>query len=270
MTRRIAVNRPQKRATKDGPPKERPPEGMAGLAKGLAVLEAFEGRETLTISQTAEITRLSRAAARRCLLTLADLGYLSGDGKFFRPTPRTLRMGAIYLEATPLPRLAQPYLTEARDQLQESVSLAVLHGDWAIFVARAEAQRIVSSGVRVGARLPAWCSATGRVLLAALPQDELDLRLATVRLEQRTPHTVDDRAELRRRIAAAGRDGLAVLDEEIELGMRAMAVPVHDSQGRVLAALSVSAFAARVSTEALREDYRPVLQSIAAELGRRL
>ena len=108
------------------------------------------------------------------------------------------------------------------------------------------------------------------MLLAALPEDELDRRLAAVRLEQRTAHTVSDRADLRRRIEAAGREGLAILDEEIELGMRALAVPVHDSQGRVLAALSVSAFAARVSAEALRKDFRPVLQSIAAELGRRL
>ena len=270
MARRIAVNRPEKGPPQDRPAKTRPPEGMAGLAKGLAVLEAFEGRETLTISQTAEVTHVSRAAARRCLLTLAQLGYLTGDGKFFRPTPRTLRMGAIYLEATPLPRLAQPFLTEARDALQESVSLAVLQGDWSIFVARAEAQRIVSTGVRVGARLPAWCSATGRVLLAALPEDELDQRLAAVRLERRTAHTVDDHAELRRRIEAAGREGLAVLDEETELGMRALAVPVRDSQGRVLAALSVSAFAARVSAQALRQDFRPVLQSITAELVRRL
>jgi IclR family pca regulon transcriptional regulator len=252
------------------PGRRRPPEGMAGLAKGLAVLEAFDGREALTISQAAEAAGLSRAAARRCLLTLAELGYLSGDGRLFRPTPRTLRLGAIYLDGDALPKLAQPHLAAARDALQESVSLAVLQDDWVIFVARAEAERIVSTGVRVGARLPAWCSATGRVLLAALPEAERERRLAQVRPEARTRRTVVDRAELRLRIETAGREGLALLDEELELGMRAMAVPVADSRGRVKAAVSVSALAARVSLQALRDDFQPVLRRAAEAIGRRL
>jgi IclR family pca regulon transcriptional regulator len=252
------------------PAGRRPAEGMAGLAKGLAVLEAFDGRDALTISQAAEATGLSRAAARRCLLTLADLGYLAGDGRLFRPTPRTLRLGAIYLDGNALPGLAQPYLAEARDVLQESVSLAVLEDDWVIFVARAEAERIVSTGVRVGARLPAWCSATGRVLLAALPEAELDRRLAAIRPESRTPHTVANRAELRRRIDLARDEGFALLDEELELGMRAMALPVTDSRGRLRAAVSVSALAARVSLDTLRNDFEPVLRRAADGIGRRL
>ncbi len=259
MTRRSPVN-----------PGERAPEGMAGLAKGLAVLEAFDGRQALTIAEAAQATGATRAAARRCLLTLAALGYLSDDGKFFRPTPRTLRLGAIYLEATPLPRLAQPYLAQARDVLQESVSLAVLEDGWAIFVARAEAERIVSTGVRVGARLPAWASATGRVLLAALPAAELDAYLARVQPERRTRRTAVDVGVIRARIEAAGREGLAFSDEELEIGMRAMAVPVVDSHGRIQAALSVSAFAARASLEDMRGRFAEVLRRTAMEIGRRL
>ena len=243
---------------------------MAGLAKGLAVLEAFEDRAALTIAEAAEATGTTRAAARRCLLTLTALGYLSDDGKFFRPTPRTLRLGAVYLEATPLPRLAQPYLEAARDALQESVSLAVLQDGGSIFVARAEAERIVSTGVRVGARLPAWCSATGRVLLAALPQDELDAYLAGVRPERRTSRTAVDVGVIRARVDAARREGLAFSDEELELGMRAMAAPVRDSQGRVRAAISASAFAARVSLEDMRRRFAPVLIQAAEDIGRRL
>jgi IclR family pca regulon transcriptional regulator len=243
---------------------------MAGLAKGLAVLEAFEGRVELTIAQAAKATGATRAAARRCLLTLADLGYLTDDGKFFRPTPRTLRLGALYLEADPLPRLAQPDLVAARDALQESVSLAVLDDGWALFVARAEAERIVSTGVRIGARLPAWASATGRILLAALGPEALDDYLKRCRPEARTPMTTVDLEAIRARIAQAGRDGLAYSDEELELGIRAMAMPVRDSQGRVQAAISVSAFAARVSLDEMRGRFAPVLREAAQAIGRRL
>jgi len=248
----------------------RPAEGMAGLAKGLAVLEAFDGRAALTIAEAAQATGTTRAAARRCLLTLADLGYLGHDGKFFRPTPRTLRLGAIYLEATPLPRLAQPYLAGARDALQESVSLAVLEDGWSIFVARAEAERIVSTGVRVGARLPAWCSATGRVLLGALPPTDLEAYLARLKPDRRTSRTAVDLGVIRARVEAARRDGLAFSDEELELGMRALAAPVKDSQGHVRAAISVSAFAARASLEEMRRRFAPVLVQAAEEIGRRL
>jgi IclR family pca regulon transcriptional regulator len=144
-------------------------EGMAGLAKGLAVLEAFgSAHAKLTISDAAKMTDLSRATARRCLLTLVDLGYLAFDGKFFTPTPRTLRLGNAYVESTPLPQLAQPHLAAVREVVHESVSLAVYFGGESLFVARSEVTRIVNTGVRVGASLPAYASATGHVLLAGL------------------------------------------------------------------------------------------------------
>jgi IclR family pca regulon transcriptional regulator len=249
----------------------RRPEGMAGLAKGLAVMEAFsDGRAELTVSQAAEATGVTRAAARRCLLQLADLGYLTSDGKFFRPTPRTLRLGAAYLAATPLPQLAQPHLAAARDVLGESVSIAVLDDGWVTFVARAEAARIVSTGVRVGARLPAYCSATGRVLLAGLPAAGLDDYLARARLQPRTERTVVDRDAVRDLVEQARREGFASTDEELELGMRSIAVPVTNSAGRVEAAVSVSCFSARASLEEMRRHFLAVVQNAAERIGRSL
>ncbi|MHA6796990.1 IclR family transcriptional regulator domain-containing protein [Pseudonocardia bannensis] len=249
----------------------RAPEGMAGLAKGLAVIEAFgETSSQLTVAEAARLTDVTRAAARRCLLTLTELGYLTHDGKYFRPTPRMLRLGGAYLDTASLPALAQPHLVAARDALAESVSLAVWEDGWSVFVARAEAERIVSTGVRVGARLPGHCSATGRVLLAELPDEAVAGFLTRSRPERRTAKTLVDPAEITRAVEAARADGFAMSDEELELGMRAMAVPVLDTRGRTVAAMSVSASSARVTVEEMRRDFLPVLLDQATRLGRML
>lgn len=244
---------------------------MAGLAKGLAVIETF-GRASsrLTVSEAAEATGTTRAAARRCLLTLAELGYLTHDGKHFRPTPRMLRLGASYLDADPLPALAQPHLVAAREELDESVSLAVWEDGWAVFVARAEAQHIVSTGVRLGARLPAYCSATGRVLLADQPEDSVAEHLAAASRPARTPHTVTAPAQLSGIVARAREDGYAITDEELELGMRALAVPVVDGRGRTVAAMSVSATTGRITMDEMLSRFRPVLTGHAQRLARML
>ncbi|NMH90737.1 helix-turn-helix domain-containing protein [Pseudonocardia bannensis] len=244
---------------------------MAGLAKGLAVIEAFgETSSQLTVAEAARLTDVTRAAARRCLLTLTELGYLTHDGKYFRPTPRMLRLGGAYLDTASLPALAQPHLVAARDALAESVSLAVWEDGWSVFVARAEAERIVSTGVRVGARLPGHCSATGRVLLAELPDEAVAGFLTRSRPERRTAKTLVDPAEITRAVEAARADGFAMSDEELELGMRAMAVPVLDTRGRTVAAMSVSASSARVTVEEMRRDFLPVLLDQATRLGRML
>jgi IclR family pca regulon transcriptional regulator len=249
----------------------RAPEGMAGLAKGLAVMEAFgRGSSQLTVADAARLTDVTRAAARRCLLTLTELGYLTHDGKHFRPTPRMLRLGGAYLATAPLPTLAQPHLVAARDALTESVSLAVWEDDAPIFVARAEAERIVSTGVRVGARLPAHCSATGRVLLAALPDAEVEAFLARGGRERRTVHTLVTADDLWRVVEAVRSDGFATSDEELELGMRAVAVPVRDGRGSTVAAMSVSASSARVSASEMHREFVPVLVEQAERLGRML
>lgn len=252
-------------------PRPRAPEGMAGLAKGLAVLEAFDARHTsLTITEAARLTGLARATARRCLLTLVDLGYVTQDGNDFRPTPRLIRLAEAYSATDPLPRLARPQLAAARGILTESVSLAVLEDGLSVFVARAEAERIVAAGVRIGARLPAGSTATGRILLAALDDAEIDAYLTSFEPVARTPKTLVDRAEIRAAIAAARTDDVSFTDEELELGMRSMAVPVRDSRGAVRAALSVSVFTARISLAGMRREFLPVLREHADAIGKML
>lgn len=244
-------------------------EGMAGLAKGLAVLEAF-GRSTpkLTISEAARATELNRAVARRCLLTLVELGYLTHDGKYFSPTPRMLRLGDSYVEATPLPELAQPHLAAVRERLEESASLAVWQDDESLFVARSEVKRILNTGVRVGATLPAYASATGHVLLAGLSDDDIQSYLDRCEPRARTPKTPTSRAAILARIERARAEGVAITDEELELGLRSIAVPVQNSRGHTVAAMSVSAAATRVSADRLRDEFLPILRQQADQLGR--
>jgi IclR family pca regulon transcriptional regulator len=243
-------------------------EGMGGLAKGLAVLEVFgTGLQAATIAAVAERTALSRAAARRCLLTLTELGYLTHDGKYFRPAPRLLRLAGAYTGVNSLPQLAQPYLKGARDALNESVSLAVLEDGEAMFVARAEATRIVTTGVRVGVSVPAYLSATGHVLLAALDDDALGGYLEKCRPQPRTPHTPVDRTEIRRRVERVRETGVAYTDEELELGLRSIAVAVIDQRGCTRAAMSASVSAARVTLDDMLAQCTPVLQANARALS---
>lgn len=247
----------------------RQPEGMAGLAKGLAIVEAFTAEHPqLTVTEAARATAISPAAARRCLLTLSQLGYLQQDGGYFRPTPRMMRLGAAYLEAASLPSLAQPFVLAARDELAESVSLAVYDDGAALIVARAEVQRIVNTGVRIGARLPAYASASGRVLLAGMPEQQREAYLASCTPVRTTPNTLMTIPEIRSRIALAGDEGVAFTNEELELGVRSMAVPVTDSAGHVRAAMTTSSFSARASIEEMRRKFLPVLREQAERLGR--
>lgn len=246
-------------------------EGMAGLAKGLAILEAFGGQlPRLTISDAAVATGQSRAAARRCLTTLVELGYLAFDGKYFSPTPRVLRLGAVYGDTAELPQLAQPHLAAAREAVNESVSLAVLDGEESLFVARSEARLIVSTGVRVGARLPLHASATGHVLLAGLSDVDLANYLQNGTFPALTPRTPTDPAVIEQRVRATRGEGVAISDEELEVGLRAVAVPVKDSTGRTVASMSVSVAAGRISLEELHSRVLPVLQQHADALGRQL
>lgn len=246
-------------------------EGMGGLAKGLAIIEAF-GANTprMTVSDAAHLADLSRPAARRCLLTLVELGYLAHDGKFFTPLPRMLRLGGAYLSTSSLPQIAQPLLAGARDTLQESVSLAVLDEGYSVFIARAEAVRIVSTGVKLGGRLPAYCSATGRVLLGGLSEAQIRAHLGSVPMRRLTDRTVANVDGVLKAIRRAAGDGYAISDEELEIGMAAMAVPVRNRGGVIEAALSVSVFAGRVGISALEEKFLPVLRATAERLQRLL
>jgi len=259
-------------ATTVDEPHSRPrTEGMNGLAKGLAIIESFSStRSRLTVSQAAAASDTSPAAARRCLLTLAELGYVSYDGKYFTPTPRLTLLGAAYTGTASLPRLAQPRLEAARDELQETVSLAVLEGPNSAIIARAEADRTVSAFIRLGSRIPAWHSATGRVLLSALTVSELDDYLASADLQASTSKAIVDPDEIHARVRLAEEEGCAFTDEEIEYGVRTMAVVVKDSRGATRAAMSLSASAGRWTLADMRTRFLPVLRREAGLLGRML
>lgn len=251
--------------------KARAKEGMAGLAKGLAIIEAFGASTTrMTVSDAAHCADLSRPAARRCLLTLTDLGYLAHDGKFFTPLPRMLRLGSAYLSTSSLAQIAQPLLAGARDEMQESVSLAVMDEGYSVFIARAEAVRIVSTGVKLGGRLPAYCSATGRVLLSGLTEEEIRRHLEATPMKQLTDRTLSSPAGVMSAIRRAAEDGYAISNEELEIGMSALAVPVKNRSGEIEAALSVSVFSGRVSVKELEEKFLPLLRKVAARLQRAL
>jgi IclR family transcriptional regulator, pca regulon regulatory protein len=245
------------------------PEGMGGLAKGLAILESFSQRRTrLTISEAAESSQTSRASARRCLLTLAELGYLQFDGKYFRPQARLLALSAGYSGTRSLPEMAQPFLEAARDKLNESISLAVLDGTRGLFIGRAEAERLVTTGIQIGTRMDLYCSATGRVLLTGMPSDRFVDYLDSVRISARTKHSLVKKPVLRDAVRQARTVGYAFTDQELEVGLRSIAVPVFDGKGDVVAAMSASASSARVTVAQMIKGFVPVLRKSADGLGR--
>lgn len=263
------VTMTNERATPDVP--RRMPEGMAGLAKGLAILEAFAGNKgRLTAAEAARASGATRASARRCLLTLAELGYVEYDGKFFRPQPRLLSLSGAYSECRTLPQIAQPILAAARDELAESVSLAILDKDAALFIARAEAERLISSGILIGARAPAYCSATGRVLLSDWDEQKLRNYLDRTALVARTKHTLAKKPAILDAVRAVRKQGFALVDEELELGLRSIAVPVFDSRRNLVGAMSASASSARVSVAQMTRNFLPVLQRYSQRLGKAL
>ena len=242
-------------------------EGMGGLAKGLAIVEAFSAHSVMSVADAARASGTTRASARRCLITLTELGYVEHSGREFRPLTRLRRLGGVASRRDQLAQLAQPLLARARDDVAESVSLAVLDHDGALFIARAEAEHIVSTGVRVGARLPAYCSATGRVLLSQFSDKEVLQRIGRKPLPRRTSHTLTTTSELLAEIRSVREKGYAVSDEELELGLRALAVPVVGPNDEIIAAISVSAASARVRSADLRRRFVPVLRTFASMLA---
>src|SRR5450631_160943 len=242
-------------------------EGMGGLAKGLAIVEAFSAHPVMSVADAARVSGATRASARRCLMTLTELGYVEHSGREFRPLTRLRRLGGVASRRDQLAQLAQPFLARARDKLAESVSLAVLDDDGSLFIARAEAEHIVSTGVRVGARLPAYCSATGRVLLSQFPDKEILGRIGRKPLTRRTSHTLTKPSDVLAEIRSVREQGYAVSDEELELGLRALAVPVLGARDEILGAISVSAASARVRSADLRRRCIPVLRSFAIMLA---
>ncbi|MBN8629888.1 MAG: helix-turn-helix domain-containing protein [Rhodobacterales bacterium] len=212
---------------------------IASLGKGLRVLESFGAdRPRQSITDVAAITGLDRATARRCLLTLSELGYADYDGKFFTLTPRVLRLGTGALAALPLPQIVQPWLDQLSEQIGQSCSVAILDEIDILYVARAAQRRVMSIGLMPGSRLPAHCTSLGRVLLAALPGTTAQEIVERSNLSPRTVHSRVTAEEVLAEIARVRTQGWALVDQEVELGLRSLAVPVLDMRGRVVAALN--------------------------------
>ncbi len=244
---------------------------VRALARGLAVIESFDdARTALTLSDVARRTKLSRGTVARVLHTLKTLGYLHSDGRHFNLLPRTLKLGYAYLSSQPLWRLAHPMLEAVAEETGNPCSLSVLDGEEIVYVTWVAAGRVVFDYVGVGGRLPAFCASMGRVLLAALPDGALDAFFAKARLVKRTPRTVTDPAKLRAILAAVRRNGYGTQDEEVELGQRAVAVPVHDHAGNTIAAINVTVSAHRTPMKLMLETAVPVLRREAKRLGEAL
>jgi IclR family pca regulon transcriptional regulator len=245
-----------------------PGQFVQSLDRGLAVIRALSSAEPLTVSEVAHDTDLTRATARRFLLTLEQLGYARADGGRFSLTARVLELGYSYLSSLSLPQVAQPHLVRLVERVHESSSLSVLDGTDVVYVARVPTQRIMAVTISVGTRFPAYATSMGRVLLAALEPAQLDAVLDGADLRPITAGTVTNLKQLRDMLDRVARQGWALVDQELETGLRSIAVPVRGADGRVLAAVNVSTHAQRTSLDVMRRVLLPALQDAAAAIER--
>lgn len=255
-------------ASPDAAPQRR--DRVAGLEKGLAVICAFDqDRPRLTVTEVAQHCGLTRAAARRYLITLEHLGFVRCERGQWALSARVLRLAQSYMHSGRLPRLVQPELHKLAATLKEASSAGVLDGDDVICIAALSASgRLVSNTLQPGTRVPAWCTANGRVLLAALAPDESDAWIAQRRFTALTPHTLTQPERLRAELARVRAQGYALVDQELEAGLRTISVPLSTADGSVVAAINVSTHAARVSIEQLIDECLPLLRQTQATLRR--
>lgn len=244
------------------------PDFVTALERGLSVLMAFEnGPRKMTQAEVSARVGLSRGTARRLLLTLAELGFLAFDGKAFSLTPRVMRLGFSFLASLGFGETVQPIVSGLSARLGESCSMAVLDGEDMVFVARAETRNVYRTSLAVGVRLPAYPTALGRILLAGLPDNELDALLANMPLLPLTPQTITDRTALKAEIMKARHDRFAMVDGEIQIGVRSIAVPVLGRDGAVRAALNIGGVSSQVSFETMRNEYLPLLRAAARQIA---
>src|SRR5918992_375813 len=240
---------------------------VRSLARGLAVIRAFDaGSPELTLSDVARKTGLTRAAARRFLLTFADLGYVRTDGRLFALSPRVLELGYAYLSSLTLPEVAEPHLERLVAEAHESASVSVLDGQDVVYIARVPTSQIMRVTISIGTRFPAYATSMGRVLLAGLPEDRLDDYLAGTTLQRFTPRTITSEAALREELKRVREQGWALNDQELEEGLRSIAAPIHDHAGRVTAAVNLAAPAGRTSAESAKTTLLPQLLATAARI----
>jgi IclR family transcriptional regulator, pca regulon regulatory protein len=251
----------------EGETSARPTHFVQSLERGLAVIRAFDAEHPeLTLSDVARSTGLTRAAARRFLLTLADLGYVHTDGRLFALSARVLELGYAYLSSLSLPEVAEPHLERLVAEVHESSSVSVLDAEDVVYVARVPVSRIMTVAINVGTRFPAYATSMGRVLLAGMDDEELDAYLERVRLGRLSPRTVRSIGALRAELWRVRAQGYAIVDQELEEGLRAVAAPIRDREGRVVAAVNISTHASRTSPETMRRRLVPPLLATAARI----
>lgn len=240
---------------------------VGSLERGLMVMEILAANPAgLTLTAMADKAGLTRAGARRLLLTLVSSGYAVQDGRNFQLSSRLISVARNWVSGASLWTFAEPFMRAVSQRFNESCSAAILADEDVVYVARIAATRILSVGLHVGTRLPACCTSMGRVILSGLPPAGLDAFLARATLRANTPKTVTDRATLSALIARAGRDGYAAVDEELELGLRSIAVPIRDRTGNIVAAINVSTQTARLSIAEMERDILPELRQAAARI----
>lgn len=242
---------------------------IASLAKGLRVLECFRAETPRqSVAETAAATGLDRATARRCLLTFTELGYAEYDGKYFQLTPRVLRLGMGALAALPLPQIVQPWLDQLSARTGQSSSVSVLDETDIVYIARSAATRIMSIGLMPGSRLPAHCTSMGRVLLGALPEDEARKWIDRSDLAPRTPRSRTNPDAIMAELAMVREQGFSVIDQEVEIGLRSIAVPLYDIRGRVVAALNLGIAATDAPASELPDRFLAPLREVQSGLRR--
>ena len=244
---------------------------VQSFARGLEVIRSFSPQSPVqTLSEVAARTGLTRAGARRILLTLQTLGYVESDGKHFRLTARILDLGFAYLSSLPIWNLAEPMMEALVDEVKESSSAAVLEGTDIVYVLRVPTHKIMSIGLGVGSRLPAYCTSMGRVLLAGLDDEEVLRRLKAARPKALTKHTVTDVDTLLSKVQQVRRQGWSLVNQELEEGLISLAAPITDRSGRIIAALNLSGQANRTNTKVAQETLLPALQRAARAISQRL
>jgi len=262
------VSRQSRTTTTLPVPKVARTERVQSLERGLAVLRAFSpSTPALTISEVAQRTDLTRATARRLLLTLEELGYVRCDRRAFSLTPAVTDLAKPYLSEVDAWGFARPYLQALTERTGESASVAVLDGAEILYVARVQTRRLMTLAITVGSRLPAHATSKGRVLLANLPEPELEAFLARGSLSRHTDQTVIEEASLRHILADVRLQGWAIVDQQLEAGLCSVAAPIVDPNGRVSASLSVCAHAGRVDPVALRTDFLPLVVETARRIS---
>ena len=251
--------------------KEKPNEFIQSFANGLTLICAFDAEDSkMTLSEVAAKCDMTRAMARRLLWTLEKLGYVENAGRLFFLKPKILELGYAYLSSQRLIAVAQPIMERLAEQVQESCSMSVLDGLDIVYVLRIPTKRIMKISLGVGSRLPAWATSMGRVLLGVFSDAELDTYFAQINPTNLTEHTITDKKKLKKIVTETRKKGWVTVNQELELGLCSAAVPIFNSQGKIVAAINIGTPSTSTAMDTLSNQYLPALQNAATEIIRAL